>query len=194
MVTKNNLKTKYNTINYYFMQNIIFDKIDSDDYGVVDKLNTSLIYGEVSHQDILKILSEIIINEQNFLDIGSGCGKLVIFIALNLNIYSDGIEIAQNRYQKSLKYLERFDLYDKINFWQESFEEIYFGNYDILYCCNLVFEDEDNKKLYKKIINEFTGKFILLDYDNTLLQYLWKTYQVKCSWAKKVNIFVFYKY
>ena len=71
------------------------------------------------------------------------------------------------------------------------FTNIYFGNYDILYCCNLVFNDNDNNILYNKIETEFKGIFILFDYNNNLEKYFIDHKIVKTNWNKKQNIFVF---
>ena len=140
-----------------------FGKINPEYFSVDESTllnNESLIYGEVFHEDILKIIKNLNYNIESILDIGSGCGKIVTYLALNTNYNIDGIEIEQKRYQKSLSLLEDFDLYDKVNFINNSFINLYFGKYDLLYCCNTIFTYEDNLILYKKILNEFEGIFI----------------------------------
>ena len=57
--------------------------------------------------------------------------------------------------------------------------------------CNLVFSDEDNKILYKKIIKEFKGISILFDYDDVLSRFLIKKYNVKTSWSKYQIVYIF---
>tara|TARA_E500000178_G_C17037771_1_gene764409 strand:- start:4240 stop:4788 length:549 start_codon:yes stop_codon:yes gene_type:complete len=175
---------------------LLFEKIDLDDFKITDKINlnrSSLTYGEVSNLDIGNLISSLKINCENMLDVGSGCGKLVIYLAITLNINIDGIEIDKNRFNKSEYLLEIYDLYDKVNFINDTYENLYFGNYDLIYCCNLVFEYEDNIKLYNKIKNEFNGIFILFEYDNILLPYLKFTKYVKTSWEKTVIIYIFKK-
>ncbi|VVU95797.1 hypothetical protein CPAV1605_1553 [seawater metagenome] len=175
---------------------IYFERICGSDYDIAPELSTnssSLIYGEVSHNDIYKIINEIKSNESNFLDIGSGCGKLAIYLAKKLNVFVDGIEIDKNRYEKSNQLIDKFDLFDKVSFINNDFRNLYFGNYDFLYCCNLVFDQEDNNILYLKIEKEFNGIFILFEYSNKLSQYFIKQEQVQTSWSKRVNIFIFKK-
>ena len=173
---------------------LLFEKIDLDDFKITDKINlnrSSLTYGEVSNLDIGNLISSLKINCENMLDVGSGCGKLVIYLAITLNINIDGIEIDKNRFNKSEYLLETYDLYDKVNFINDTYENLYFGNYDLIYCCNLVFEYEDNIKLYNKIKNEFNGIVILFIYDKILLPYLTSQHIVKTSWSNEVPIFLF---
>ena len=174
-----------------------FRKINLDDFEVADNLdrnNKSFIYGEVSHQELSDILEKYNMDNYRMLDVGSGCGKIVIYISTKFNINVDGIEIDANRYEKSQNLLELLDLYDKVQFFNDSFKNIYFGDYDILYCCNLVFEDDDNDILYQKIINEFTGIFILFEYNHTLIPFYRYKEKIKTSWNKSADIFIFEKY
>ena len=177
---------------------LLSNKIDCHYFKITDESNihkSSLIYGEVSHIDIKNIISSLNsnLNCENILDIGSGCGKLVVYIALKLNINVDGIEIDKNRFNKSEELLEYYDIYNKVNFINDTFENIYFGNYDIIYCCNLVFDNEDNNKLYHKIEKEFNGIFILFEFNNILLPYLKYSEYIKTSWNSKVKIYIFIK-
>ena len=71
-------------------------KISSEDYQIssdLDKSNLSYIYGEANSSNILNILKNIDYDNRLFLDIGSGCGKLIIEIASKLDIFCTGIEI-----------------------------------------------------------------------------------------------------
>ena len=175
---------------------LLNSKIREEDFSISnnkDSNNTSLIYGEVFNDDLYNIINKFKCNESSMLDVGSGCGKLVIFIALKCDIYVEGIEIDKNRYLQSEKLLEYYNLYDKVSFVNENFISLYFGEYDIIYCCNLVFSDEDNCKLFEKLKNEFTGLFILFEYDRILEQYLIYKTNVKCSWNKSTEIFIFKK-
>tara|TARA_B100001248_G_C27293346_1_gene413564 strand:+ start:150 stop:674 length:525 start_codon:yes stop_codon:yes gene_type:complete len=171
-------------------------KIEKDDFIIdkyLDQKHTSFLYGEANHDSIYKIIKKYYFEDCKFIDIGSGCGKIVVHLVNNLNIFADGIEIDSNRFKKSLYLLDKFNLYDKIDFYNQDFQNIYFGNYDILYCCNLVFTDEDNKKLYKKIVNEFNGIFLLFDFNNQLKKYFLEEVKIKTSWNKGQTIFVFKK-
>lgn len=171
-------------------------KIQKNDFLVdanLDSKVSSYLYGEANYMSIYDIIKKYWFEDCRFIDIGSGCGKIVIYLVNNLNIYADGIEIDKNRFNKSLNLLEEYNLYEKIEFYNKDFKNIYFGNYDILYCCNLVFKDNDNEMLYKKIIKEFTGVFILFDFSSNLEKYFIEEIEIKTSWNKKQVIFVFIK-
>lgn len=173
-----------------------FDKISYDDYLLDENLNnknTSYIYGEVNPKCILNIINNLNLEECNFLDIGSGLGKLVIYLAMNTNFIIDGIEIDKVRYNKSISLLDSYECFDNVEFFNDDFTNKYFGNYDFIYCCNLVFDDETNNKLYKKIEFEFKGIFILFNYPYNLEHYLIREEYVKTSWSKKAKIFIFNK-
>ena len=90
--------------------NLISQKILKEDYLIDDNLdrnNSSLIYGEVCHDDILKIIKNLELDNRLFVDIGSGCGKLVSYLAYKLDIMIDGIEIDKNRYNKSIELINQ---------------------------------------------------------------------------------------
>tara|TARA_B100000524_G_scaffold63346_1_gene29285 strand:- start:920 stop:1456 length:537 start_codon:yes stop_codon:yes gene_type:complete len=157
----------------------------------LDKNNTSFIYGEVCCKNLSEILLELELNDRLFLDIGSGCGKIVLYLAIKLNMNTEGLEIDKNRFDKSIEFLNKLNLLDNVTFYNESFKKVYLGNYDVIYCCNLVFSDEDNKILYKKIIKEFKGISILFDYDDVLSRFLIKKYNVKTSWSKYQIVYIF---
>lgn len=166
----------------------------SEDFLISDSLykyNTSYIYGEIEGQSMKQILDTIFPNSlgqecYRFIDIGSGCGDLCAFVDMHFGFYVCGTEIDVNRFQKSLKHES-----NKIEFVNDTFENLYFGNYDILYCCNIVFSIEDNIVLYNKIKREFVGFVFLFDYNNILLPFYKKTFLVQTSWCKNVNLHLF---
>ena len=173
---------------------IINKKIKSEDFQIsneLDRNNSSFIYGEVCHQDLSNLISKLEFFDRTFLDIGSGCGKIVIYLAYKFDIFIDGIEIDKNRFQKSLQLLETFKLFNNISFFNTDFRKVYFGNYDIIYCCNLVFSKEDNNELYKKIIKEFRGICMLFNFNHLIKKYLIKTEKIKTSWNSSENIYLF---
>ena len=174
-----------------------YTDISPDSYLItneLDRTNSSYTYGEVNHKQIASELTQIL-NENNvhFLDIGSGCGKIVIAIGSCFpNLYCTGIEIHNERYNNSIKLLEKYpELYSNSEFYKIDFNQIYFGIYDVIYCCNIIFSKEDNKKLYKKLLTEFNGYVILFDYDYCMKSYLKKTSYVDTSWQKNAKIFIF---
>lgn len=184
--------------------------IDQEDYFIdksinifnKDSYNSSYIYGEVDSDNFIrilknKILSKYFYNEYEnlkFVDIGSGCGRLILEIG-KINLYCTGIEILNHRFEKGLKLQEELDddnLYNYVDFVNNSFQNIYFGNYDILYCCNIIFSDEDNNLLFNKLLKEFYGYALLYTYNTKILNNLISKECVKTSWNNNVEIFIFY--
>lgn len=88
----------------------------------------------MSCKDLLEIINELNLCDRLFLDIGSGCGKIVLYLAIKLNMISEGIEIDKNRFDKSIEFLNKFNLSNSVTFYNESFEKVYLENYDIIYC------------------------------------------------------------
>ena len=159
----------------------------------VDNQNDSLIYGETNYKDLFFIIEKLtyIYNINTMIDVGSGCGKLIIYLACKFqNIYFEGIEIQKNRYDQSICNINKYEL-DNICIYNDSFVNTYIGNYDLLFCCNTVFCDEDNDKLYNKIINEFSGIFILFTVHPKILNYFIEKTIINTSWCKKTDIFIY---
>ena len=176
-------------------------KISKDDYMIDSKLdvnNSSLIYGEVLFESLINIIKDFEIsnnvNLQNryFIDIGSGCGKIVSSLALKLNLNIDGIEIDENRYNKSVELINKLELNNQVYLYNLDFRKIYFGNYDVIFCCNLVFNKDDNNDLYDKIINEFRGYAFLLNFNYKIKKYMIKITKVKTSWNDGQDMFIFH--
>ena len=183
------MKNKFNieTEEYYI----------SNDYDMNHK---SYIYGEIDSQSFIDIIIDYNIYNKSFLDIGSGCGRLILSlipISNKYNMLLSGIEIIKYRYDKSLNLLNEIiqknndNILNEIEFINSSFDNIYLGNYDIIYCCNMVFEKIDNNKLFDKIINEFQGYLFLFQYNDILKPYFYKEYKVNTSWSKDVALYMF---
>lgn len=172
-----------------FSQNI---KIE--DYIIPDEFNDkkSLIYGEVDCKELAELFKKYNLLDRMILDIGSGCGKIVIYMAYKFNIMIDGIEISKNRYDKSVKLYNKYQVHSNVYLYHDNFKNIYLGNYDVLYCCNLVFSEEDNNSLYDKILKEFSGYLFLFNYNHKIKRFMKGIDKIKTSWNKQENIFIFY--
>ena len=169
--------------------------IPEEDYDVdltLESTNSSFLYGEVEPIDILNIIEKLEPNDKLMLDIGSGCGKIVIYLALGLEIDIDGVELEPNRYQKSLNLLEKYQQENRVTFYNEDFKNVHFGKYDILYSCNLVFNEQDNMILYQKILNEFKGYLLLFWHDECLDKFFIVQYMVKTSWNPQQYIYLYF--
>lgn len=103
----------------------------------------------------------------------------------------DGVEIAENRYLKSLELIEKMEIFNKVFVYNTDFRNIHLSNYDIIICSNLVFSKKDNIDLYHKILDEFIGYCIFNTYDYNLKKFLFKTEYVRTSWNKKQLVYIF---
>ena len=169
--------------------------IPEDDYDValsLESTNSSFLYGEVEPSDILNIIEKLEPDDKSMLDIGSGCGKIVIYLALNLEINIDGVELEPNRFQKSLNLLKKYQQENRVTFYNEDFKNVHFGKYDILYSCNLVFNEQDNIILYQKILWEFKGYLLLFCPDECLDEFFLCQYTVKTSWNIAQYIYLYF--
>lgn len=166
--------------------------IKSDDYRIskhLNETNTSYVYGEIDPKcmvEILNTLPNINSMHYSFVDIGSGCGRLCYQLSIHFDFIVYGVEIDIDRFITSIKQTS-----DTLEFICESFQNLYFGNYDILYCCNIVFSDDDNHRLYNKITKEFRGICFLFDYDKNMLPFYVQTYTINTSWMKNVFLHMF---
>lgn len=171
--------------------------VSSDCYDVssnLDKNSKSYIYGEVNPKDIINLIKEFNYENCSFLDIGSGCGKIIISVANELQLICSGVEIDNFRFNKSLELLNDFEINGFVEILNKDFKDIHFGSYDFIYCCNTIFEKEDNKTLYNKILKEFNGYLFLFDYDSKLKKYLIYEKNIRSSWSKNVILYVFLIY
>lgn len=162
----------------------------------LDVNNKSYIYGEVDPTVIASLLFDenILQTGDSFLDIGSGCGKMIVSLANNTRFshnYFTGVEIHQTRYDASVSLLDHYGLYENVDFILGDYNTLYFKNYNVLYCCNTIFGEKENEELFDKILREFTGYFILFEYNNKLAAYLIRSYVVKTSWNNHVSIGLF---
>ena len=164
-------------------------KLNIEDYQIsrnLDQNKKSYIYGEVYSNDIYEILKHYNLEYKNFLDIGCGNGRLLHYLSQKTELNLDGVEIDNQRYQKSVILNNNL----KIELFNESFEKLYFGNYDIIYCCNTVFDDDDNYSFLKNFKN-FSGLLLLFNYNYKLMHYLKDTNLIKTSWSNEVPIYIF---
>ena len=105
----------------------------------VDNDNKSLIYGESNYIDLYNIIKQLRnkYNIYNIIDVGSGCGKLLIYLTSQFNdIYFEGIEIQKNRFQQSI-----------INIKKCCFDNIY--------CLRCLFPQIFQKKACKERFQKF---------------------------------------
>ena len=136
-----------------------------------DETDKSTTYGEITFSGMEKIASytesfhkKNPINPINyqFIDLGCGLGKFVIYMALYRLYKSNGIELVKKRYEeavfaKSTLKNKNFDNYGNINFINRSFLDPQYlpiiRHCGVVFISNLCFEDETQQKLYEILKN-----------------------------------------
>lgn len=160
----------------------------------LDKTNDSYIYGEVNHNSIRNIIDKLYTNEDEllFLDIGSGYGKFIINLSRedkHIHNFYTGIEIHKKRYEHSLELQNKYNTFDNTEFIYGDFKNIYFGNYNFIYCCNTMFGENENKILFDKFLNEYKGHILIFNCIESMKKYIINCYSVDTSWSKNINIY-----
>jgi len=86
------------------------------------------------------------------IDVGSGCGNGLIYlcnseIGVDLE-YVCGIDLKEYIYKKSKTLLstQKSSVQNKLEIVCEDFKNISFARFDLVYCCNIMFDTEVNKK------------------------------------------------
>ena len=165
--------------------------------GAYDEPNLNNVYGEINGFDLWKIINEFPILVETFLDVKSGCGGPLIYIAEHDgSVYACGIENNHYRYEKSnvLLYQKGEDVQQRVEFIEDTFDNHSFVPYDVVYCCNTMFDVQQNNRLVQKCLDECRNIFILFSLEQRCLQYYWKCVKVGTSWKDNVNVFIYKKY
>jgi hypothetical protein len=140
--------------------------------------NIDTTYGEMEYEGISILNKKFNPNFDtlNFIDIGSGRGKLVLWYASIPNISNSiGIEIVDERHADAVKLkseLEKnpdFSQYTKktnlikSNIFDVNFKKIIQpGSKTIVWFSNLCFNPDNNGKIFEKFINELPSKTIII--------------------------------
>jgi len=162
-----------------------------------------ITYGEMSYESI-ELLYKTIVKKhkiKGFLDIGSGRGKLCLYMADKRNIdHSVGIELVKERLQtgiclhKQLK-KEFFNIVKKVKFIHANIFDInletVFPEKEPLFVwmSNLCFETDTTNQIFSKLVRELPKNSIVCfsKKPEFLVPGLkeWKTMEINMSWYKK---------
>ncbi len=153
--------------------------------------NNNELYGEIYYYSIIQLLKHInISNEDRFIDIGSGVGKLCICLYLLTNIKTIyGIEINENRHKIAAKalngLLKSTNNSDRtIHFESADFLDYKAEKFSIAYLCSTIFSYELLEQMGKKLnsissLNQIISFRKLPHLDNFHLK---KKIFLHCSW------------
>lgn len=112
-------------------------------------------WGSAVSDEVFEAFKKINLQKyKNFLDLGSGDGKVVLIAALFVK-NSYGIEFDKQLYNKSIEIKEKTGI-QNANFFLADFFDFSFSNYDVIFCN----PDSHLDKIEKKMIREFNGIFV----------------------------------
>ena len=164
-------------------------------HGNYAKNDHNKVYGEIDKSDMVKLIKLLPYSIQTMLDVGSGCGDALFHIAeISPQMdYIAGIEIVKYRHEKSMLRWERapFEIQNKIILYEGNFEAFSFHTYDLVYCCNTMFDDDLNEKLVTKLLCECNLFFVLYTKEPKCMHLYIDTMNVNTTWQKKVPVYIF---
>ena len=165
--------------------------------------NHKITYGEMDYEGIDNLITFLNKSFNSFLDIGSGRGKLCIYLLkyplINKSI---GIELVKERHEDAIELknkLKHFDQINNVEFINNNFLDIKLKELNLtnllIWLSNLCFDQETTNNIYNKVINELpNGTIICSSKKPTLyldkLQSLDST-EIKMSWSNNSIVYCY---
>ena len=153
-------------------------------------------YGELTDKGLDTILKGIDTKNKNFIDLGSGCGSVVINACKNYPFHGcGGVELSKERHL--IAYDRKKELSETLNpdvilkFVNKDIFDVDVNQGDVFYISNLCFNEEINKKLSKKLNREVQkGSVIISSREIPDLNYSRheKINGVKQSWSNSSDV------
>lgn len=153
---------KLSLISFYFPYHLANWEAARLDLKKLNLTSRDLIYGETPYFSIKKIIQEVRPGgeEDLFVDLGSGIGKVVFFVALNFGLPAMGIEINPALYRASLEIKDKLKIKKAVfvggNVLEEEFPE---GS--IFYVHGTSWSEEVYQKLTQKFEEIKPGALVL---------------------------------
>jgi hypothetical protein len=150
--------------------------------------NSDYVYGEVTKKGVQTLIEKITkykeIKESDvFIDIGSGCGKLVLQMAVKTNFKNlVGIEIVDIRNQYAKTILEQISPIDdkKIFFINKDVRDFDLSICKVVFTNNLLFSSELNDLIYDRLPE---GCHIISSAPFNKCKFLKDSFNVDVSWS-----------
>lgn len=173
-----------------------------DDYTLYD--GHRITYGEMEYDGIEKLYSFICKNYNSkidcFIDIGSGRGKLCMFMAAQPKIKSVlGIELVKQRHDDAeiLKSELKNEYSKKVELLNKNVLEIDFQNYKnnqiMIWFSNLCFEQTTTNEIFQKLKTEMPSGTIICcsKQPNPPVGDFLQDIIIPMSWSKNSNVYIY---
>ena len=161
------------------------------------KKGKNYTYGEILYEGVRKIFDHLDLKNKQFLDIGSGIGKIVIQLSLEYPILlSEGIELCKERYLISnivKNKIKNKDIKNKIEFYNKNIFEYHRLNYDIIFFSNLCFSEYQNEIIGNILSKNKNTILISLKKIKNLNKFLkYYIFNIKTSWSDNQTVYYYY--
>jgi SAM-dependent methyltransferase len=165
--------------------------------------NHKITYGEMDYEGIDSLIKFLNKSFSSFIDIGSGRGKLCIYLLKYPSINkSIGIELVKERHDDAIELknkLKHFDQINNVKFINNNFLDIKLKELDLsdtlIWFSNLCFNQDTTNNIYNKVINDLpSGTIICSSKNPTLnldkLESLGET-SIKMSWNSASTVYCY---
>ena len=166
-----------------------------------------ITYGEMNYEGLEKLYKKVLNHNSKintFIDIGSGRGKLCLFMAAIEKIKkSIGIELVKERFDDALELKEKllFEYSNKVTFINSNVFEVNFkslindNSQVFVWFSNLCFEQSTTDSIFKKLSEELPTNSIIccskkLNDTNIKLTFI-ESLQIEMSWSKESVVYIY---
>lgn len=167
----------------------------------------NITYGEMNYEGMKKLnmyVQKINPEINTFMDIGSGRGKLCLYLASLRKINKCiGIELVKSRYEDAMELKERLSLAfaDKVEFicanvFDVNIRDILPSDAKVfVWFSNLCFEQSTIDNIFEKIINELPSGSIICcskktNSENERIIFI-ESVQIEMSWKKESDVYIY---
>jgi precorrin-6B methylase 2 len=183
--------------------NVISTSANAHAFGTSDVIqdtnsNVDTTYGEIMEEGVSLILSKLNLTEQDvFLDLGSGAGRVVLQVFLEKNIKSIGIEFIEKRYkmaEESLRQLHEKINASKVHFIKGDFFTENWSNATCIFMCNTCFTEDVMDKIMARLGSCKKLRYVImlkqLDSKPDWLEVV-ESFQVPVTWIDQTNVTIY---
>jgi hypothetical protein len=189
--------------NYIYKLKTLYPSCKHDNGLQEEYKSYKITYGEMEYEGF-DMLYDYLNNQyeiNNFIDIGSGRGKICLYAISKDKINSAvGIEIVTERYEDAIKLksnLSEYKFSEQVQFINGCFNDYDFREHNntLIWISNLCFNQETTNAIFNKIISEIGKNSIIAcskkhDFEHNNIVFI-ENLSVKMSWSSNSNIFIY---